>query len=50
MKPRHAVTVEDDNTCDDDHSEENAFNCEIQNHYSNVEYQQMFYSEGESRF
>ena len=50
MKPRHAVTVEDDNACDDDHSEENAFYCEIPNHYSDVEYQQMFYSEGESQF
>ena len=50
MKPRHAVTVEDDNACDDDHSEENAFYCEIPNHYSDVEYQQIFYSEGESRF
>ena len=49
MKPSHPVTV-DDNTCDDDHSEENAFYCEIPNHYSDVEYQQMFYSEGESRF
>ena len=50
MKPRHAVIVEDDNVCDEDHSEENAFYCEIPNHYSDVEYQQMFYSEGESRF
>ena len=44
VKPRHPVTVEDDNTCDDevDYSEENALYCGIPNHYSDVEYHQIF--------
>ena len=33
-----------------DYSEENVLYCEIPKHYSDVEYHQMFFSEGESVF